>query len=343
MKAIVLREPGGPEVLRMEEIETPLPQKGEVLIKVQASSVNHLDIWIRKGLTAYGTKYPHISGCDIAGVVEEAGPDAGFKKGERVFVDPGLRCFKCEFCLQGDDNICKSFGIIGATIWGGYAEFVKVPASNVIGLPESIDFRTAAAFPLTYQTSWHMLIARAGLKPGGTILIIGGASGIGIAALQIAKLTGAFIIATAGDDRKLDVLKSQGADEVINHNKESIYEKVRAFTDGAGVDVVFEHVGPKTFNDSVRSLKKGGKLVTCGATTGPEVVLDLRYVFSRQLSILGSIMGRRAELLKITSLIEKGLLRPLIDSVFPLKEVPEAHKKMEERNLTGKIIISHEQ
>lgn len=344
MKAVVLREPGGPEVLRYEDIELLEPGRGEVIIKVHACSVNHLDIWIRKGLTAYGTVYPHVLGCDIAGIIEETGPDVeGFHGGERVFVDPGLRCFRCQFCLHGDDNICKTFGIIGATIWGGYAEYVKVPAVNVIRMPDSLDFLTAAAFPLTYQTSWHMLITRAGLRPGETVLIIGGASGIGIAAIQIAKLTGATVIATAGDEKKLEVLKRLGADYLINHSKEHIYEKVKEITLKEGVDVVFEHVGPATFSDSLRSLKKGGRLVTCGATTGSEVTVDLRYIFSRQLSILGSIMGTKSELLRITSLVERGLLKPVIDSVFPLKDAAQAHKKMEDRNLIGKIIISLEQ
>jgi NADPH:quinone reductase-like Zn-dependent oxidoreductase len=339
MKAAVLREPGGPEVLKIEDIKRPEPGKGEVLIRVHATSVNHLDIWIRKGLTAYGTKYPHILGADIAGIIEEVGPDVqGFRKGDRVFVDPGLRCFRCESCLSGNDNICRSFGIIGATIKGGYAEYAIVPEINVLRLPETIDFKTGAAFPLTYQTSWHMLIGRAGLRPGETVLVIGGASGIGIAAIQIAKLTGAFVIATAGDERKLEIIKTQGADYVINHSRESIYEKVKTITP-EGVDVVFEHVGPATLMESIRSLRKGGRLVICGATTGPEVTVDLRYFFSRQLSILGSIMGTRAELIKITSLVEKGLLKPVIDSVFPLDEVSEAHRKMEDRKIAGKIII----
>ncbi len=339
MKAAVLREPGGPEVLKIEDIKRPEPGKGEILIKVHATSVNHLDIWIRKGLTAYGTKYPHIPGADIAGIVEEVGPNVqGFRKGDRVFVDPGLRCFSCEYCLSGNDNICRTFGIIGATINGGYAEYAIVPAINVLRLPDSIDFKTAAAFPLTYQTSWHMLIERAGLRAGETVLIIGGASGIGIAAIQIAKLTGAFVIATGGDEKKLEVIKAQGADYVINHSKESIYERVKTIKP-EGVDVVFEHVGPATLMDSLRSMKKGGRLVICGATTGPEANIDLRYLFSRQLSILGSIMGTRAELVKITSLVEKGLLRPVIDSIFPLEEVADAHRKMENRKIAGKIII----
>lgn len=340
MKAILLKKPGGPEVLTYDDINTPVPEAGEVLLKVEATSVNHLDIWIRKGLTAYGTKYPHILGCDIAGTIVDMGTNVeDLKVGDRVFVDPGLRCFRCEFCLSGNDNICKTFGIIGATINGGYAEYAVLPAKNVIKLPETIDFKTAAAFPLTYQTSWHMLIGRAGLRPGETVLVIGGASGIGIAAVQIAKLGGAMVIATAGDDKKLELLSSIGADHVINHNRESIYEKVKTITDNQGVDVVFEHVGPATFTDSIKSMKKGGRLVTCGATTGPEVNLDLRYIFSRQLSILGSIMGTRAELLKITGLIERGILRPVIDSVYPLKDAPEAHRKIENRAVTGKIIL----
>lgn len=340
MKAVVIKEFGSHHVLRIEDLPLPAIKRDEVLIKVFFTSINHLDIWVRSGLTAYGTKLPHIPGCDISGIVVEKGEEVEeLNIGDRVLVDPGIRCFKCEFCLAGRDNICRTFGIIGATIDGGYREYAAFPKRNVIRISENIPLDVASAFPLTYMTSWHMLIDRAGLKPGERILIIGGTSGIGVAALQISRLIGAEVIATAGSDEKLEFLIKQGADHVINHEREDIYERVKELTHREGVDVVFEHVGPLVFEKCVKSLKKGGRLVTCGATSGQEVRLDLRYIFSRQLSIMGSIMGTRYELLRIIHLVERGLLKPVIDSIYPLMDAGEAHKKMEERRHIGKILL----
>jgi len=340
MKAAVIEKFGGPEVIKIKELEKPFPRFGEVIIKVKAVSLNHLDIWVREGLTAYGTKLPHILGCDFAGEIVELGDGIeNFKIGDKVFVDPGLRCFKCEFCIEGKDNLCKNFGIIGASKWGGYAEYAIISEKNLLHIPKGISFEIAAAFPLTYQTSWHMLMTLANLKAGEDVLIIGAASGIGIAAVQISKLAGARVIATVGGENKVGKLISLGADFVINHNSENIYQRVKDITKEKGVDIVFEHVGPATLSDSIKSLKKGGRLVFCGATTGADYNLQLRYIFSRQLSLLGSIMGTRRELLKITELVERGLLSPLIDSVFNLEQVKEAHKRMESRQHVGKIIL----
>jgi len=340
MKAIVLKEFGGPEALKMDEVERPTPHRGEVLLKVKAVSVNHLDIWVRSGLTAYGTKLPHILGCDFAGEVFETAPDIkDFKPGDRVLVDPGLRDLTCEFCLSGRNNACKHFGIIGASTWGGYAEYAKVSVQNLIPLPDKITFEEAAAFPLTYQTAWHMLVGRGNIKAGERALIIGGGSGIGVAAIEIAKLAGAMVIATAGGEEKGRKLRRLGADFTIDHNAEDIQKKVMELTHGAGADIVFEHVGPATFDKSLRSLKKGGRMVICGATTGPEVKLELRYLFSRHLSIHGSMMGTRQELMKITELVGERKLKPVIDEVFPLEKAAEAHRKMEERKHFGKIVL----
>jgi len=340
MKAIALKEFGGPEVLKMDEIERPTPHRGEVLVKVKAVSVNHLDIWVRMGLPAYGTKLPHILGCDFAGEVAEVYADVkDFKPGDRVLVDPGLRDLTCEFCLSGRNNICKHFGIIGASAWGGYAEYAKVSVQNLLHLPDNITFEEAAAFPLTYQTAWHMLVDRGEIKAGESVLVIGGGSGIGVAAIEIAKLSGAKVIATAGGPEKCHKLRELGADFTIDHNAEDIQKRVMEITHGTGVDIVFEHVGPATFDKSLRSLKKGGRMVICGSTTGPEVKLDLRYIFSRQLSIMGSIMGTRQELMKITELIGEKKLKPVIDEVFPLEKAAEAHRKMEDRKHFGKIVL----
>jgi NADPH:quinone reductase-like Zn-dependent oxidoreductase len=240
---------------------------------------------------------------------------------------------------MGEDSMCQSFGIFGAKCWGGYAEYAKVPARNLIPMPENLTFEKAAAFPLTFLTAWHMLITRAGLKPGERVLVVAAGSGVGVAAVQIAKLAGAFVIATAGTDEKCEKAKALGADAVINHSRENIAEKVRELTDGRGVDVVFEHVGPAVFEQCLRSLAKGGRLVTCGATTGPTASFDIRFLFSRQLSVIGSMMGRTSELLTIVRLVGEGKLKPVIDRIFPLAEAAKAHEVLERRNFFGKLVL----
>ncbi len=341
MNAIVLRGPGGPEALRYEQVERPVPRRGEVLVRVKAASVNHLDIWIRSGLAAYGTKYPHVPGCDFSGEVFEVAPDVkDLKPGDRVIADPGIRCLKCDYCLEGNNNICRRMGIIGASCWGGYAEFARVSADNLVPLSPHVSFEEGAAFPLTFLTAWHMLSNRAALKAGETVLIIAAGSGIGVAAVQMAKLMGARVIATAGGQAKTSRLFGLGADHVIDHKKEDIRQRVMDITSGQGTDVVFEHVGPATFASSMASLKKGGRLVTCGATTGPEVTFDLRGLFSRQIDIRGSFLGTRRELLTVCELVGQGKLKPVIDEIFPLKEAARAHEKMEKSAHFGKMILA---
>ncbi|MDA8325007.1 MAG: zinc-binding dehydrogenase [Nitrospiraceae bacterium] len=340
MNAIVLGGPGGPEALRYEQIERPVPRRGEVLVRVKAVSVNHLDLWIRSGLAAYGTKYPHILGCDFSGEVFEVAPDVkDFKPGDRIVADPGIRCLKCDYCLEGNNNLCRRMGIIGASCWGGYAEFARVSADNLVPLLPHVSFEEGAAFPLTFLTAWHMLSSRAALKAGETVLIIAGGSGIGVAAVQIAKLFGGTVIATAGGAEKTSRLIGLGADHVIDHRKEDIGRRVMEITAGQGVEVVFEHVGPATFASSLSSLKKGGRLVTCGATTGPEVTFDLRGLFSRQIDIKGSFLGTRRELLTVCDLVARGKLKPVIDEVLPLEEAARAHGKMEKSAHFGKIVL----
>jgi len=340
MKAVVFHEHGGPEKLVYESVPTPVAGDDEVLIRVRACSINHVDIWVRQGIPAYKTSFPHISGCDVAGVVEAVGRNvSGINRGEKVFAAPGLSCFRCAYCLSGQDNMCISYRILGAHTNGGYAEYVTVPAINVLTMPNTLRFEEAASFPLAFLTAWHMLITRAELKAGQEVLVLAAGSGIGIAAIQIAKLAGAWVVAAAGRDDKLEKAKALGADEVINYRREDFSNKIREFTGGKGVDVVFEHVGPETWEKSLTSLAKNGKLVTCGATSGPEARTDLRYIFSRQLSILGSMMGTRSELLEVTKLMEIGKLKPVIDSVFPLKEARKAQERMLERNNFGKLIL----
>lgn len=341
MKAALFYEHGGSEKITVADIPQPAPQKGEALVRVKACALNHLDIWIRNGIAAYKTKLPHISGCDISGEIAALGSGVrGFKPGEKVMVAPGISCRECEFCKRGDDNLCESFTILGAGTDGGFAEYVCVPARNVFRIPKGISFEEVAAFPLTFLTSWHMLSTRAKLRKGETLLVLGAGSGIGSAAVAIGRFIGARIFATVGLEEKISKAKALGAHEVINHTTQDFSREIRRLTEGKGADVIFEHVGPATWQKSILSLKKGGRLVTCGATTGPMVELDLRYVFSRQLSIFGSIMGTRAEFVKLVSLLANKKLKPVIDRVFPLSEARAAYDYFESRRLFGKVLIS---
>ncbi|MHB8481878.1 MAG: zinc-binding dehydrogenase [Nitrospiria bacterium] len=340
MKAVVLYQPGGFEKLTYTDFPLPGISADDVLVHVKGCAINHLDLWIRNGLTAYHTVFPHILGSDISGIVETAGANVkDFPAGTPVIVSPNFGCFKCPYCLSGKDNQCVDFKIVGASLPGGYAEFIKVPAQHLLKAPGNLSFEESAAFPLTFLTAWHMVVTKGELLPGQTILILGGGSGIGSAAIQISKLLGATIIATAGSPEKTGRAKESGADRVINHATENIHEKVRQITGGEGVDLVFEHVGPKTWKQSVASLKKGGRLVTCGSTTGPSVELDLRFIFSRHLSILGSSLGTRAELMTIVKLMEEKKLHPIVDRTFPLQEAAKAHELLESRKVFGKLVL----
>ena len=340
MKAVVFHKNGGPEELVYEDFQDPKADDNEVVVKVKACSINHLDIWIRQGIPAYKIKLPHISGCDVSGIVEDAGKDAeGVNAGDRVIIAPGLSCFKCDQCVSGNDNLCESYKIFGAGTLGGYAEYTKAPLSSVIPIPDSLSFVQAAAFPLTFLTAYHMLVSRIGLKVGQDILIIAAGSGIGTASVRIAKLIGAHVIATVGSEEKVEKAKIMGVDDVINYNQEDFCAKVLELTDSRGVDVVLENVGPETWEKSINCLAKNGKLVTCGATSGPDVNLNLRRIFMNQLSIFGSVMGTRKELFEIIKFVITGQLRVTIDSVFELKDTKKAQEKMLERKNFGKIML----
>ncbi len=340
MKAVLFREHGGPEKLSYEEVPTPVIGPEEVLVRVKACALNHLDIWIRQGNPAYPMPLPHISGSDIAGVVEDVGSHAsGVHVGDRVFVSPGLSCWRCEFCLAGRDNFCRTYSLIGAMTHGGYAEYVKVPVRNVLPMPENLSFEQAAAFPLVSVTASHMLFALAGLQYGETVLVMGAGSGVGSMAVQLAKLAGARVMTTVGADGKIPKAVVLGADAVINHAKENVAERVKLLTEGKGVDVVIEHVGPAVWDICLQSLAKGGRLITCGATTGAEVKLDLRYVYSRQFTIKGSYMGTRAELVKAAELMGQKRLISVIDRTYPLQDARAAQELMLSRKFFGKIVL----
>jgi 2-desacetyl-2-hydroxyethyl bacteriochlorophyllide A dehydrogenase len=340
MKAVLFREHGGPEKLSYEEV--PIPQLGpqDVLIRVKACALNHLDIWVRQGSPAYLIPFPHVGGSDVSGIVEQMGEQVeGISVGTPVFVSPGISCWNCEFCLSGRDNMCRTYNLLGAKIHGGYAEYVKVPFRNVLPIPENATFEQAAAFPLVSVTASHMLFALAGIQPGETVLVMGAGSGVGMMAVQLAKLAGARVITTVGADDKIPKAVILGADAVINHAKEKVADRVKLLTEGRGVDVVVEHIGPEVWDTCVESLAKGGRLITCGATTGAEIKLNLRAVFSRQLTIKGSYMGTRAELVKAAELIGQKRLISVIDRTFPLQEARAAQELMVSRKFFGKIML----
>jgi len=341
MKAVVIHEHGEVDKLRIEEVETPSPAPDEVLIQVKACALNHLDLWVRRGVPGQRMPLPMIPGSDISGVVKKAGSFVkGVKTGDRVVVAPGISCGRCAACLNGHDNLCASYGIIGENRDGGCAEFVCVPGVNVLPIPGKLTFNEAAAIPLVFLTAWHMLTARAMVRPGEDVLIHAAGSGVGSAGIQIAKLLGARVIATAGSDAKLKKARELGADETINYRKLDFYEELKKITHRSGVDVIFDHIGADTWDKNIRSLKMGGRLVTCGVTSGYEVATDIRYIFFRRLSVLGSTMGTRGELIEIMRMVERGALKPIIDSVFPLAEIASAHKRMQERKTFGKIVVN---
>jgi NADPH:quinone reductase-like Zn-dependent oxidoreductase len=338
VKAAVIHEFGGPEVLRYEDVADPKPRKDQVLVRVRACALNHLDLWVRKGLP--GVSLPHILGSDIAGEIVEVGEYVkGFSAGQRVVLAPLHFCNQCEQCAAGRQNLCKEFTVIGNGVDGGDCEFIAVRPVSVFPIPDDLDFVKAASVPLVFLTAFHMLTGRAAVRPGQTVLVLGANSGVGIAAIQVAKLFGATVIATAGDERKSEGARKLGADFVVNHYQQKIGDEVRKITNKAGVDIVIEHVGPATWNESVKSLKPGGVLVTCGATTGPKAEIDLRFLFSRQLSFLGSYMGTLGELHEVLELVFAGKLKPVVDRTFPLSDVRAAHEYLEKSQMFGKVVL----
>lgn len=338
MKAIRFHAHGGPDVLRYEDAPEPVPGAGEALVRVRACALNHLDVWQRRGMERVQVPFPHISGADAAGEVIDA-PGGEFAAGRRVMLQPGISCGRCAACLDGRDNECAKYDVLGSRSDGGYAEMVKVPAQNLIAIPDAMGFVEAAAFPLTFLTAWHMLITRARLRAGEDVLVLGAGSGVGQAAIQIARLHGARVFATAGTDEKLAKARQLGACDVINHATEDVPGRVREFTNGRGVDVVIEHVGVATWDRSLKSLARSGRLVTCGATTGYDAQIDLRVLFVRQLSLLGSYMGRKAGLLRAAQFFFAGELRPVVDTTFPLAEAAAAQQRLESREQFGKIVL----
>jgi NADPH:quinone reductase-like Zn-dependent oxidoreductase len=341
MKAIIFRKHGGPDVLHYTEVPEPRLHPADVLVRVRACALNHLDLWVRRGMPGVPIPLPHIPGSDIAGDVSRVGERVTrVKVGDKVVLAPGVSCGKCAHCLAGRDNRCHEFTNLGYMIDGGCAEFVRCPEVNCFPCPENLSFEQAAAIPYVFQTSWHMLVTRARLQPGETVLVIAGESGVGSAAVQIAKFLGAHVIASVGSEEKMTRARELGADDVIHHGVYKIDEEVKRLTNRRGVDIVFEHVGADTWEQSLASLARGGRLVTCGATSGNDAKLNLRYLFTRQISLLGSYMGTKSELDTILKLVAAGRLRPVIDRLLPLESCAEAHAILERRAQFGKIVLT---
>jgi NADPH:quinone reductase-like Zn-dependent oxidoreductase len=339
MKAIVFQEFGGPEVLRYSDIPDPRLRQDQVLVRVKACALNHLDLWVRNGLP--GVNLPHINGSDIAGVVEEVGDFVtAVKAGQRVLLAPMVFCNDCRMCTSGQQNLCREFTVLGNGVDGGNCELIAVPDVNIIPIPDTLGFNEAASVPLVFLTAWHMLVGRAQIRQGQWVLVLGANSGVGTAAIQIAKLFNATVIATAGDDVKLAKARELGADFTIDHYNQKIAEEVRRITGKRGVDIVFEHVGRATWGESIKSLRPGGTIVTCGATTGPEVSFDLRQLFARQLSFLGSYMGTMGDLHEALSHVFAGRLKPVVDRTFPLSETADAHRYLESSSMFGKVVLN---
>jgi len=341
MRAVVLRQHGGPEVLAVEDLPEPRAGAGQVRVRVAAVAVNHLDIWVRNGLPHLKLEYPFRLGADVAGTVDAIGEGvSGVAVGDEVVVNPGHSCGRCRECLSGRDNLCRWFRLMGEDISGGYCEQIVVPAQNVVAKPKSLSFTDAAALPTTFLTAWQMLTRKAPVKPGDDVLVMAAGSGVGVAAVQMAKLHGARVIATASTDEKLARARQLGADETINHASQDLVAEVKRLTGKRGVDIIFEHVGAEVWPKLILSLTRGGRIVTCGATSGWDARTDLRHVFFRQLEILGSTMGPKGDLFPILDLVGAGRLKPVVDRIMPLAASQEAHRLLQDRAIFGKIVLT---
>jgi NADPH:quinone reductase-like Zn-dependent oxidoreductase len=341
LKAVVMHQRGGPEVLRYEDFPTPEPMPGEALVRVRACGLNHLDVFTRRGEQGRRVKLPHILGVETAGEIAALGKGAtDLNVGDRVVSGPGIWCGRCEFCQAGQENMCAERLIVGVDVYGGYAEYIKLPAYALAPLPKSVSFEQGAATLVAFGTAWHMLVDRAALAAGETILVLAAGSGVGMAAVQIGKYLGARVIATASTDDKLARACDLGADETINYAQQPRFARaVRRLTEGRGVDVVIEHVGTHTWKDSVTALAIGGRLVTCGSTTGRWGETDLWSLFAKQATILGSFSSTQANFRTVLQLAGEGKLEPVIDSVLPLSAAAEAHRRLEARQVFGKIVL----
>ncbi len=339
MKAVVFHEHGNVDVLHVAEVAQPTPGLTDVVVKVRACGANRLDIYSRTGRTKIAPM-PHISGSEVAGEIAATGEAvSGFAVGQAVAVAPYLFCGQCEFCRAGEEVLCLKGDIVGLGNQGGYAEFVRVPASSIVALPRGIDFVSAAAVGLATITAWHMLTRRAPIQPGQDVLVHAAGSGIGSAAIQIAKICGARVIATAGSAKKLELARQLGADEVINYSEQDFAQEVKRITSKRGVDVVVEHIGEHTWEKSVASLSRKGRLVTCGATTGNEGKVNIWSLFAKEISLIGSYGGTRQDLADVLKLVATGQIKPVVHGTYTLDQLGAAQQLMESREQFGKLVI----
>ncbi len=340
MKGVRYHQHGGPEVLRWEDLPDPVAGPGQFVLHVKAASINRLDIWLRDGIPSFPIPLPRIPGADAAGVVASVGPGVdSLKSGQRVLLNPATSCGHCEFCGGGDMPLCLDYAIWGEHADGVQREYVAVPAHAAVPIPDSMSFETAAAAPLVFLTSWRMMVSRGRVGPGQWVLIHSVGSGVGTTCLGIAKLFGARVIATASSDAKCAKAAALGADVVLNHAKEDVGKRVREITAKRGVDIVVDYVGRETWKTSLLSARRGGRIVTCGATSGYDPVEDLRHVFFRQVQILGCTMGNNAEFGDAMRALVQGRLAPVIDSVLPMSDVAEGHRRLSGRGVFGKIVL----
>lgn len=339
-EAMVMRATGGPEVLERAEIDLPEPGAREVRVRVRAVAVNHIDLWARRGLPHFRYEFPHRLGADVAGEIEAVGPGVtSAKVGDRVVVNPGLSCGACERCLLGQDNFCKQYKIMGENTQGGYARHINVPDANCLPYPGDMPFASAASLPLCFLTAWQMVVRKAEVRAGQTVLVQAAGSGVSSAAIQIAKMLGARVITTTSSEAKAKRAREIGADAVIDYTKEDFVAECKRLTNKRGVDVVIEHVGGDVFAKSILAAAWGGRVVTCGATTGFTPEIDLRHVFFRQIEVLGSTMGPKGDLFGVLRMVEAGKLRPVVDRAMPLWEAAEAHRLLEARKVFGKLVL----
>lgn len=340
MRAILMEARGGPEVLKPGEVPTPEPGPKEVRLRVKAAALNHLDIWVRKGVASPKLPLPHVLGADASGVVDAVGPGVtGFAPGDEVVVNPGLSCGHCERCLAGEDNLCSRYEILGEHRWGAYAEYLVVPEVNLVRKPQNLSFVEAAAIPLTFLTAWQMVVDKLGVRPGDEVLVMAAGSGVSVAAIQIAKLFGARVIATAGSEDKLRRAKALGADETVNYTHPDWPKEVRRLTGGKGADKVVDHTGALYFEGVIKATANGGRIAIAGASSGYEGTLPFAHVFYRQLSILGSTMASKSRLFPILRFVEEGKLKPVVGQVLPLEAAAEGHRLLEERRVFGKVVL----
>jgi NADPH:quinone reductase-like Zn-dependent oxidoreductase len=340
MRAVFIESHGGPEVVRVGELPDPEPGPGEVRVHVVAAALNHLDLWVRGGIPGIDLSFPHVLGADGAGVVDAVGPRVdGVAPGDEVYLQPGLFCGRCEFCLQGEESMCIRFRLLGEHVSGTFAERVVVPAANVYRKPRGLDWAPAAAFPLVYQTAWRLLLTAGGLRAGESVLIHGVGGGVASAALQIAKYAGAYVYVTSSSAEKLDRAIGLGADVAIDYTRDDVSDRILELTARRGVDLVIDNVGQATWRDSIECVRRGGRIATCGATTGNDATTPINRVYWKQISIHGSTMANRREFRRIARLVEGRRIEPLLDAEFPLEEVPVALDRMARSDQFGKIVI----